>query len=98
MKFKATYYDYETGKMFTKNCIAITYETMDKSFSFTPVDDPVRFYKAVTIDHPRVSVYQNDCGIKIIVDGYQCMKEGGYWRTTTVIESVTQDFLLNEIC
>jgi hypothetical protein len=91
MKFKATYYDYETGKSVTKNCIAITYETMDKSFSFTPVDDPVRIYKTVTVDHPRVSVYQNDRGIKIIVDGYQCVKEGGYWRTTTVIESVPED-------
>jgi hypothetical protein len=91
MKFKATYYDYETGKLITKNCIAIIYETMDKSFSFTPVDDPVRIYKTVTIDHPRVSVYQNDRGISIIVEGYQFMKEGGYWRTTTVIESVTED-------
>ena len=91
MKFKATYYDYETGKLVTKNCIDITYETMDKSFSFTPVDDPVRSYKTVTIDHPRVSVYQNNRGISIIVDGYQCMKDGGYGRTKTTIESVGED-------
>ena len=91
MKFKATYYDYETGKLVTKNCIDITYETMDKSFSFTPVDDPVRSYKTVTIDHPRVSVHQNDRGISIIVDGYEYVKAGGYWRTTTVIESVRED-------
>lgn len=91
MKFKATYYDYETGKSVTKNCIDITYEPMDESFSFTPVDDPVRSYKTVMIDHPRVSVSQNDRGIRIIVDGYQCVKEGGYWRTTTVIESVRED-------
>jgi len=91
MKFKATYYDYETGKLITKNCIAITYEAMDKSFSFTPVDDPVRIYKTVTVNHPRVSVYQNDSGISIIVEGYQCMKDGGYAKTKTTIESVTED-------
>lgn len=91
MKFKATYYDVETDKSVTKNCIDITYEAMDKSFSFMPVDDPVRSYKTVTIDHPRVSVHQNDRGISIIVDGYQCMKDGGYGRTKTTIKSVRED-------
>jgi hypothetical protein len=91
MKFKATYYDVETDKSVTKNCIDITYDAMDKSFSFMTVDDPVRIYKTVTIDHPRVSVYQNDRGIRIFVEGYQCMKDSGYARTKTVIESVRED-------
>ena len=91
MKFKATYYDYETGKQVTKNCVEIDYNNFERNFSFTPVDDPVRSYKTVTIDHPRVSVYQNECGISIIVEGYQCMKDGGYGRTKTTIESVRED-------
>ena len=29
--------------------------------------------------------------MKIIVTGYQCMKNGGYWRTDTTFENVRED-------
>lgn len=91
MKFKVTYYDYETDKSVTKACIDIDYNTTNDNFSFTPVDNPVRIYKSVTIDHPRVTIYQNDLGIRITVAGYQSTKDSGYARTKTVIESVRED-------
>ena len=87
MKYKVTYYDYDTDSTITKNCIDIDYNTVDKTFSFYPVDDPPRIYRSVVIDHPIVSIYQNDRGLRITVDGYQCIKSGGYWKTKTIIES-----------
>ena len=44
MKFKVQYYDYDTDSTITKNCIDIDYNTVDKVFSFYPVDDPPRIY------------------------------------------------------
>jgi hypothetical protein len=56
------------------------------------VDNPVKIYKAITIDHPKIKVQQNQrWGIKIIVTGYQCMKDGDYWKTDTTFESVKED-------
>ena len=91
MKFKATYYDYETGKQVTKNCVEIDYNNFERNFSFTPVDDPPSIYKSVIIDQTRLSIYQNERGIRIIVEGYQRMKDGGYGGTKTTIESVRED-------
>jgi hypothetical protein len=90
MKFKVTYYNVDTDSSVTKDCICIDYNTINTSFSFLPVDDPPTIYKAVVIDNPKVSIYQNDNGIvKIIVDGYQYIaKSGGYWKTTTTIQSI----------
>jgi hypothetical protein len=75
MKYKVTYYDYDTDSTITKNCINI---------------DPPRIYKSVIIDHPTVSICQNDRGLRITVDGYQCIKSGGYWKTKTIIESMNK--------
>ncbi len=91
MKYKVTYYDYDTGSSLTKDCININYNTIEKNFSFMPIDNPPRIYKNIIIDHPIVSIYQNECGIKISVSGYQCMKSGGYGKTNTIIESVRED-------
>jgi len=95
MKFKATYYDYDTDKSVTKDCIEIDYNNdynnADKNFSFVPVDNPPRIYKSVVIDHPIISIYQNDSGIRILVQGYQGMNGGGYAKTKTVIESVREE-------
>jgi hypothetical protein len=93
MKFKVTYYDVETGKGVTKNCVEIDYKehNFERNFSFVPVDNPPRIYKSVVIDHPIISIYQNDSGIRILVQGYQGMNDGGYAKTNTVIESVRED-------
>ena len=88
MKFKVTYYDIDTDSTVTKNCESISdYKTTDESFSFCPVDDPPKIYKAVVIDRPTISIYQHKDKIRIIVDGYQYMKSGGYWKTKTTIEN-----------
>ena len=91
MKFKVTYYDYDTDKSVTKDCIEIDYMNADKNFSFVPVDNPPRIYKSVVIDHPIISIYQNDSGIRILVQGYQGMNDGGYAKTKTIIESVREE-------
>lgn len=91
MKFKVTYYDYDTDKLVTKDCDYIDYSAEDKYFSFTPVDDPPRIYKSVIINHPRVNIYQNKWVVKIVVEGYQGMNGGGYSKTNTVIESVREE-------
>jgi hypothetical protein len=91
MKFKVTYYDIDTDKAVTKDCIHTDYNTVDKNFSFMPVDNPPRIYKSLIIDHPIVGIYQNEYGLKIIVEGYQMVKSGGYWRTKTIIESVREE-------
>jgi phage-related protein len=88
MKFKVTYYDIDTDSTVTKNCETISdYKTTDESFSFYPVDDPPKIYKAVVIDRPKISICQIPNGIRIVVEGYQYMKSGGYWKTKTIIEN-----------
>ena len=89
MKFKVSYYDYDTDKFVTKDCDRMNFSNGE--FHFYPVDNPVKIYKAITIDHPKVSIHQNNNRMKITITGYQCMKDGGYWRTETIIENVKED-------
>lgn len=90
MKFKVSYYDYDTDSQVTKKCHDFKYRSNDTHdvFDFTPVDEPVKIYKTVTIDRPHVTIaYTDSYKFKIIINGYQYM-DGGYWTTTTTIESV----------
>ena len=89
MKFKVSYYDFDTDKHLTKDCDRMEFK--DGNFSFYPVDNPVKIYKAVVIDHPKVTIYQDRDRMKIIVTGYQCMKDGDYWKTDTTFKSVKED-------
>ena len=89
MKFKVTYYDYDTDKSVTKDCDRMEFK--DGEFHFYPVDTPVKIYKSVIIDHPKVNVYQNKDRIKIVVTGYQYMASGGYWKTDTTFENMRED-------
>lgn len=89
MKFKVSYYDFDTDKHLTKDCDKMEFK--DDIFSFYPVDNPVKIYKSVIIDHPKVAIYQDRDRMKIIVTGYQYMNDGGYWRTETIIENVRED-------
>ena len=50
MKFKVSYYDYDTDKHITKDCDRMEFK--DGYFSFYPVDNPVKIYRAVGISHP----------------------------------------------
>lgn len=89
MKYKVSYYDYEANKHLTKDCDRMEFK--DGNFSFYPVDNPVKIYKAVIIDHPKVSIHQNKDKLSISVEGYQYMKDGDCWRTTTIIENARED-------
>lgn len=89
MKFKVSYYDYEANKHLTKDCDRMEFK--DGNFSFYPVDNPVKIYRAVGISHPKVSIYQNKDKLSIRVEGYQYMKEGGSSFTVTTIENVRED-------
>lgn len=90
MKFKVTYYDIDIDGSTVKDCYDIDYNTVDDTFWFTPVDNPVKIYKSIVIDHPKVNIYQNNLGLRIAVRGYQYVKNGGYSKTLTVIESVNE--------
>ena len=89
MKFKVSYYDYDTDKQITKDCDSMEFK--DGKFYFYPVDNPVKIYKAVVIDHPIVTIHQNKDKLSISVEGYQYMKDGDCWRTTTIIENARED-------
>ena len=89
MKYKVSYYDFDTDKYITKDCDRMEFK--DGNFSFYPVDNPVKIYKSIVIDHPKVNIYQDRDRMKIIVTGYQCMKDGGSWRSTTEIVNVIED-------
>ena len=89
MKLKVSYYDFDTDKHLTKDCDKMEFK--DGIFSFLPLDNPVKKYKAVVIDHPKVTIYKDRDRMKIIVTGYQHMNDGGYWRTETIIENVRED-------
>ena len=90
MKYKVTYYDYDTDKYLTKDLFWMT--SYRGSFDFMPVDDgPIEFWKGLSIDGSGVNVFYNDKGMNITVDGFQLMKSGGYGKTTTYIQSVIQD-------
>ena len=86
MKFKVSYYDYDTDKYVTKECYRMSF--YDGVFEFMPVDDPIKIYKSIIIDHPIFSVSQNTGFISISVVGYQDTKNGFYEKTTTKIENV----------
>lgn len=90
MKFKVTYYDIETDKSITKDCVEMDYNNRDdeNTFSFMPVDNPPKIYKSIVIDHPKISIHQHDGDIRILITGYQYMKSGGYNKTSTTIENV----------
>ena len=42
MKFKVSYYDFDTDKHLTKDCDRMEFK--DGNFSFYPVDNPVKIY------------------------------------------------------
>jgi hypothetical protein len=56
-----------------------------------PVDNPIKIYKSIIIDHPIFSVSQNTGFISISVVGYQYTKNGSYEKTTTKVENVRED-------
>jgi hypothetical protein len=89
MKFKVSYFDYDSDKFVTKDCDRMEFK--DGNFSFYPVDNPVKSYKSVVIDHPKVSIHQDRDRMKMSIIGYQCTGEGGYERTETIIENVRED-------
>ena len=64
MKFKVSYYDYEANKHLTKDCDRMEFK--DGNFSFYPVDNPVKIYKAVIIDHPKVSIHQTKINYRLV--------------------------------
>ena len=80
-----SYYDYDTDKIVEKTCFSFDHDTKDDTFQFVPVDNPVKIYKTVVIDCPRVYTNWNDCRFKMVVEGYQYTKSGGYWKTKTII-------------
>lgn len=86
MKFKVTYYDYYTDSVVTKDCHSLTWT--QGLFEFVPVDNPVKIYESVRIDHPLVDIRIDIGRMKMVVAGYQYMKDGGYWKTDTIIENV----------
>ena len=89
MKFKVTYYDFESDTSQTKDCHHMNFRAGE--FNFTPVDVPIRYYKSISIDHPIVSINLNNVGFMVIsVVGYQCTKRGDYEKTTTKLVSVTE--------
>ena len=88
MKFKVQYYDYDSVNTIEKDCFEFNCDTKENKFSFIPVDNPVKIYKTVVIDRPVVNIGYNSYNkdkLQIYVDGYQCVKSGGYWKTTTLI-------------
>ena len=89
MKFKVSYYDYDSDKFVTKDCDRMDFSNGE--FYFYPVDNPVKMYKSVGIDHPKISIHQNNDRIKIHITGYQYAGEGNYERTETIIENVRED-------
>jgi hypothetical protein len=90
MKFKVTYYDIETDSSVVKDCCEINYDGKG-NFLFTPVDNPVKIYKSITINRPEVSIYQSEGKIRIVVDGFQYIKNYGYDKTITKIENVNDE-------
>ena len=80
-----SYYDIESDKAVEKTCFSFDYDTNGDRFEFVPVDDPVKSYKAVVIDHPRVYTGWNNNRFRMVVEGYQYTNSGGYWKTKTVI-------------
>jgi hypothetical protein len=78
------YYDVESDSVVTKKCLEFSSES-PKSFSFLPVDEPVKFYKTIVIDHPLVFVYGNEYRTRIDVSGYQYNKKGNVIKTETRI-------------
>ena len=94
MKLKVTYYDIDVNKVVEKTCFDFETDNQANVFVFTPIDEPVKQYKSVCIDHPNIQTYWNNNKLKIIIEGYQLVKQEpqyGYWKTRTTIESVSED-------
>ena len=87
MKYKVTYYDYDSDSYLTKELYWMA--SYRGSFDFVPVGDgPKENWKGFSISGSGVNVFYNYKGLNITVDGFQEMKSGGYSKTTTLIQSV----------
>jgi hypothetical protein len=96
MKFKVSYYDYDSDQYVTKDCDRMDFSNGE--FYFSPVQIILlRFIRVLGIDDRKVSIHQNNDRIKIHITGYQyIMGEGGYERTETIIENVKGRFYMNK--
>ena len=87
MKYKVTYYDYDSDSYLEKDLYWMA--SYRGTFDFVPVSDgPKENWKGFHIDGSGVNLFYNDKGLTITVDGFQEMKSGGYGKTTTLIQSV----------
>ena len=91
MKFKVSYYDYDSDNTIEKYCFEFNCDTKENKFSFIPVDNPVKIYKSVIIDSPVTYIGYNNGKLKIVVEGYQMIKDSGYWKTETIITNIEED-------
>lgn len=88
MKYIVRYYDIETDSCVEKECYGFSYDSDNsKSFSFTPIDHPVKMYKSVVISHPVITTFLRNGRFELLVEGYQMIKNCGYGKTITTIDS-----------
>jgi hypothetical protein len=90
MKYKVTYYDYDSDKYLTKDLYWMA--SHKGSFDFVPiVDGPKENWKGVSLYGCEISMVCNDKGVTITVEGFQQKNGGGYCKTITVAKSVIED-------
>lgn len=85
MKTIVEYYDPETDKAETSECISF-YHYFDKNkFEFIP--KRTTLFKCVLIDSPIVTINKSPEKPPVItIEGYQfIVSSGGYWKTRTII-------------
>jgi hypothetical protein len=85
MNATVEYYDIETDKKVEKKCFRCDYES-GIDFSFCPIDDPVKIFKSIVIKSPTIRVIYSMYGLKMIITGWQLIKDTGYWQTETIIK------------
>lgn len=90
MSATVEYYDIDLDKKVEKKCFRYDYESgMD--FSFCPVDEPAKIYKDVTINSPTIKMVYSIYGLKLVIRGWQRVKNVGYYQTETIIKIENQN-------
>lgn len=78
---KVKYYDINTDSVIERECLDMEWNYNSDQLQFTPSTPTI--FKTICIDHPQVTMKKNYRGFYLSVTGYQMVKSGGYWKTTT---------------
>ena len=88
MKFKVSYYDFDTDKYIKQDFDRINFYSNGELYLYSL--NPYKCHKVV-ISNSKISFDQDNDRMNMRIKGYQYLGEGNYKITETIIENVRED-------